>query len=70
MVRTLYTDNQNELEISHDDKKVTIEIRATNWLENPTECISVQLDSFDIYELIDDLTLLANHCNPKIQKNK
>ena len=26
MVRTLYTDNKNELEISHDDKKITIEI--------------------------------------------
>lgn len=57
MTRTIYTDNNYELETSWSEKGVEINIRNCNWLENPTEDLSVKLNSYDIAMLIDELEI-------------
>lgn len=68
MVKTIYTDGEHEMEVYHDNEEITIEVRATDYMMNPVECVSVKLNSFDVYQLIEDLTLIADHCNPNNSK--
>lgn len=68
MVKTIYTDGEHEMEVYHNNEEIIIEVRATDWMQNPVECVSVKLNSFDVYELCEHLTELANELNPNIKK--
>jgi hypothetical protein len=57
MTRNIYTDNNYELEAAWSSEGVIIGIRNCNWLENPTEDLSVTLTSFDIEQLIEQLEI-------------
>jgi hypothetical protein len=70
MVTTIYSDNENELQVHHDEKNVTIEIRPKDWYENPSQCISIDLNCYDVYQLIEELEIYADACNDKIKDSK
>jgi hypothetical protein len=53
------------MELYHNDENVMIEIRPKNWYENPSQCITINLEAFDVYQLIEELEIYANHCREK-----
>ena len=57
MTRTLFTDNKYELETCWSSAGVDITIRNCNWIENPTEDLTVTLNAYDVTELIELLEI-------------
>ena len=57
MTRTLFTDNKYELETCWSAEGVDITIRNCNWVENPTEDLTVTLNAYDVHELIELLEI-------------
>jgi hypothetical protein len=58
MTRTIFTDEKYELEAGWlPNEGVIIGIRNCNWLQNPTEDLSVTLTSFDVEQLIELLEI-------------
>lgn len=60
MVKTIYTDGDYELELSsvqtETGRKIRLELRSFDWIENPSECLTIDLCPYeDIDELIDEL---------------
>ena len=60
MVKTIYTDGDYGLELSSEQtttgRKIRLEVRPWNWVENPSECIQIDLCPYeDIDELVEEL---------------
>lgn len=56
---TLFTDENYELTTSWDETGVKINIRNWDWLQNPTEDLTITLNTFDIETLIEELQLYS-----------
>jgi hypothetical protein len=65
---TLFTDDNYELTTGWGKTGVTINIRNSDWRENPTEDLSITLNPFDIQVLIEELQLYAEACKEEIEK--
>ncbi len=64
---TIYTDGTYELEIFSKDRETIITISNIDWHENPTECLSINLDRDDLSALIKQLQQIKNN---KLTNNK
>jgi len=65
---TLFTDDDYELTSTWNKRGVHINIRNSDWFNNPTENLTITLSPLDISVLIEELQMFADAAQEEMEK--